>query len=74
MSVVITAKIPKKLRDEARRYGINISKLVREALEREIRRRKIEEIMRLQREVRSFFEGIKLEEIVEAVRESRDER
>jgi len=74
MSTIITAKVPKKLRDEARKYGINISKLIREALEREIRRRKIEETMRLQKELKKTFEKIKRDEIVEIIRETRNER
>ena len=72
MSTIITAKVPKKLRDEAKKYGINISKLIREALEREIRRRKIEETMRLQKELKNTFERIRQEEIVEIIRETRN--
>ena len=33
MSVVVSAKVPKELRERARRYGISISKVVRVAKE-----------------------------------------
>ena len=73
MSVIITAKIPRKLKEEAKKYSINISKLVREALEREIRRRKLEEIKRLQKEARKIREKISVEDFAETMREVRNE-
>ncbi len=74
MSVIITAKIPKKLKEEAKKYSINISKLVREALEREITRKKIEEIRKLQEESKKIDKKIKKEFIAKAIRETRNEQ
>jgi len=39
MSVVVSAKVPKELRERARRYGISISKVVRRTLEAEVAKR-----------------------------------
>jgi len=74
MSVIITAKIPKKLRDEAKKYSINISKVVREALEREIMKKKIEELKELQRKVRLNDKKIDKKFVIEALRETRVEQ
>jgi hypothetical protein len=37
MSVTVSVRIPRRLRDEAKRYGINISEVARRALEEEAR-------------------------------------
>ena len=73
MSVLITAKIPKELKEEAKKYSINISKVVREALEREIRRRKIEEIKKLQKKSREIDQKIDKGFVKKALREMRYE-
>jgi len=73
MSVVVTVRIPKKLKEEAKAYDINISRVLREALAEEIRRRKLEHINRLQNKARKILAKIKKEKIIEAVRETRNE-
>ena len=73
MSVVVTVRIPKKLKEEAKAYNINISRILREALAEEIRRRKLEHINRLQNRAKKILAKIKKDKIVEAVRETRDE-
>ena len=39
--VTVSTKVRKELRDEAKKLGINISEVLRRALEEEIKRRKI---------------------------------
>ena len=73
MSVMVTVRIPKKLRDEAKAYGINISGLLRETLVEEIRKRKLEHINRLQDKARKILTKVGKNKIVEAVRETRNE-
>ena len=74
MSEVVTAKVPKELREKARKYNIGISGLVRRALEAEVKRaeeRELrQELRRVASSVRGKFAG---EELARAVRETRDE-
>jgi len=73
MSVVVTVRIPKRLKKEAKAYGINISKVLREALAEEIQKRKLERINSLQNKAKKILAKIKKEKIIEAVRETRNE-
>jgi len=74
MSVTITAKIPKELKEKIRRLNINASRVIREALEAEVRRREEEQLRALAREVSNILNKIPREEIVRTIREARDER
>mgnify|MGYP000480475699 FL=1 len=74
MSVTITAKIPKELKEKIRRLNINASRVIREALEAEVRRREEERLKALAREVSRILNKIPKEEIVRTIREARDER
>jgi len=73
MSVTITAKIPKELKEKIRRLNINASRVIREALEAEVRRREEERLKALAREVSRILNKIPKEEIVRTIREARDE-
>ena len=73
MSVLITVRIPKELRDEAKKYGINVSKVLREALMNEIAKRKLEKIAELQRNAKKILSKIDKEKIINAIRETRNE-
>ncbi len=73
MSVLITVRIPKELRDEAKKYGINVSKVLREALLREIAKRKLEKITKLQKDARKIISKIGKEKLITTVREIRNE-
>ncbi len=64
-------RIPRRLRDEAKRCGINISEVARGALEEEVRRRKLEEAAAAARRVGELFSRISVEEMVEWLREAR---
>lgn len=74
MSIVVSAKIPKELKEKAARYGIKISQTVREALEQKIKIVEEENINKKINKLRSSIGYIKKDDIVKAVRASRDER
>jgi Arc/MetJ-type ribon-helix-helix transcriptional regulator len=74
MSVTVSVRIPKKLRDEAKRYGINISEVARRALEEEVKKRQLEEATMAARRLGEIFSKIPQGEIVEWLREARRER
>ncbi len=74
MTTMISVRVPKKIRDEAKRLGINISEVVRKALEEEIRKAKMRELKELGMIVEKIIERIGKEKMVMYVRESKDER
>lgn len=74
MSEVVTAKVPKELKERARKYGINISGLVRSALEEEVE--KVEERQlreELDKVSSSLRKKLSEEDVVTAIRETREE-
>lgn len=73
MSVLITVRIPKKLREEAKKYGINISRLLREVLIEEIRRRKLEKIDELQEKAKKTISKIDKKDLIKTIQEIRHE-
>ncbi|MFC6768644.1 hypothetical protein [Natrinema soli] len=72
--LTVSAKIPDDLKKELEREDINVSEVIRTALEEEITERRRE---KLRRDVDSLREkvddGIETDEIIEAVRETRQE-
>ena len=74
MQEVVSAKIPKELRERARKYGINISGLVRSALEAEVARKEEKELRkRLDDLSASLRKRLSVKDVVGVVRETRDE-
>ncbi|MEM2935624.1 MAG: hypothetical protein QW231_00405 [Candidatus Bathyarchaeia archaeon] len=73
-SVTITVRIPEELKESLGRYGVEVSKVVRGALEEEIRRRKLEDLKRTGSELGEFFAKMPEEKIVKSIRETRRSR
>jgi antitoxin CcdA len=71
MSVTISVRIPKELKEEIKKYGINISHVVRKALEEELRKKKIEEAKEAAKRLGVFFSKIPEEDIVKCIKISR---
>jgi antitoxin CcdA len=71
MSVTISVRIPKELKEEIKKYGINISHVVRKALEEELRKKKIEEAREAAKRLGEFFSKIPEEDIVKCIKISR---
>lgn len=74
MSEVVTIRLDSALKEKVRRYGISVSKTTREALEREVRRRELEELTKAIGEMKALLSKIPDDEIVRSIRESRDQR
>jgi len=72
--VVISAKIPKSLKEEIDRLGIKISDIVREALIEAVRKKKLERLKEKRRRLRKILEKIPDNRIVKSIRESREGR
>jgi antitoxin CcdA len=74
MSEVLTVRVDKALKGKIRKYKISVSKIARRALEEEIRKRERQELTDAIIEMKTLLEKIPDEEIIKAVRESRDQR
>ncbi|MFQ6077133.1 MAG: hypothetical protein ACE5Z5_13550 [Candidatus Bathyarchaeia archaeon] len=72
--VTVTAKIPQELKERLNRLGVNVSGLIREALEVEVERLERERLRRLAEEAGEILRKIPPEELVEAVRSGRETR
>jgi len=72
--VVVSVRIPKELKMKAKNYGIKISEILRRALEEEIRKRELEEIQDLLDKFKKGMENVSKEDIISAIKESREER
>ena len=67
-SVVITVRVPKRLKEELDRYGVIVSEVVRKAIEEEVERRRFEEASRAAGKLGEFFAKISEKEIVESIK------
>ena len=72
MSDVISVRVPKELKEKARKYNINISRIVRESLEREIKKREIVEVSKRLMEKMSLLKSL-AKMAPELQRETREE-
>ena len=72
--VTVTAKIPKELKEKLKALGVNVSGLIRRGLEEEVKRLELERLRRLIVEASEVLREVPSEELVGAVRESRNER
>jgi post-segregation antitoxin (ccd killing protein) len=70
--VAVSVKIKRKLLDEARRLNINISELINNILENEVRRRRLMLIEERLKEKKEILDKINIEDIVRLVREDRE--
>jgi len=74
MTEIVTVRVKKTLKEKTRKYNINISKTVRAALEAEIKKHEQEELSQALSDIKTILQKIPDEEIVKAIRESRDQR
>lgn len=72
--VTITAKIPAELKKKLTKLEINVSGLVREALQSEVERIEKEKLRSLAAEAGEILQKISAEEIVDAIRAGRENR
>jgi len=71
MSVVVSARVPKELKEELKRYGVNISEVIRRALEEELQRIKEERAKEVLKRAAEILKKIPEDEIVRFIREDR---
>lgn len=72
--VTVSAKISRELYEKLKKHSVPVSRVIKRALEEEVRRREEEEIKKALAEAQSILQKIPPEEIVAAIREVREER
>ena len=72
--VTVTAKIPVELKKKLTKLKVNVSGLMREALQSEVERLERKKLRDLAEEAGQILQKIPAEEMVEAVRASRENR
>ena len=70
----LSTKIPAELKDRIRKHKINASKVMRDALKREVAKAEAEEIDRRLEHISTSLDKIKIEESVAGIGEDRDSR
>ena len=72
--VTVSTKIPKQLKEKIQRLKIKPSKILRKALEDEVKKREVEELKEEINRLKPILEKISVEDIVKSIREDRDSR
>ena len=73
-SVTVSTKIPKQLKEKIDRLKIKPSRLLRKAIEDEVKKRETEELREEIDKLKPILEKISMEDIVKSIREDRDSR
>jgi len=72
--VTVSAKVDREFYRRLKKYGVNISRVIKRALEEELRRREEEEVRRMLDRARRILGKIPEDELIDAIRRSRDEQ
>ena len=70
----VSTKIPKEVKEKMKELKIKPSKLLRKAIEEEIKRREAEKIKEEIANLKPVLDKVSMEEIVESIREDRTRR
>ncbi len=73
-SVTVSTKIPKQLKEKIQKYKIKPSKILRKALEDEVKKKEVEELKEEISRLKPILEKVSIEDIVKGIREDRDNR
>jgi len=72
--VVVTGKIPRELKEKAKKLGININRVIRKAIEDAVKEREKIVLKESLNSCAKILEKIDLERLTESIREDRDRR
>ena len=70
----VSTKIPKQLKEKILRLKIKPSKILRKALEDEVKKREIQELKEEINKLKPTLEKISLDDAVKSIREDRDSK
>ena len=72
--VTVSTKIPKQLKEKIQKFKIKPSKILRKALEDEVKKREVEELKAEIEKLKPILDKVSVEDIVKSIREDRDSR
>ena len=72
--VTVSTKIPKPLKEKMIKLKIKPSKLLRKAIEDEVKRKEMEELKDQIDKLKPILDKVSIEDIVKSIREDRDSR
>jgi len=72
--VTVSTKISEQLKEKIQRFKIKPSKILRKALEDEVKRREIEELKQEIDRLKPVLEKVSMDDIVKSIRENRENR
>jgi len=72
--VTVSVKVPREVRDELRRYGVNVGEIVRQALLRALREARLRALKKELARLSPVLERITVDRILESVREDHEQR
>jgi antitoxin CcdA len=72
--VTVSTKIPKQLKEKMRQLKIKPSKILRKALEDEVKKREMEELKQEINKLMPILEKVSMDDIVKSIREDRESR
>lgn len=67
----VSAKIPKEYKKKIKEYDINVSKVIRKAIEEEIRKKEALKIKRKIEENKKLIKKVRIEDVIALIREDR---
>ena len=73
-SVTVSTKIPKQLKEKMQQLKIKPAKILRKALEDEVKRREIEELKEEITRLKPTLKKVSMDDVVKGIREDRDSR
>jgi len=72
--ITVSVKVPIEVKEKLEKLGIKPSKILKRAIDEELRRREIEEIEDKLKELKNVLNRFSREFIVESIREDRESR
>ena len=72
--VTVSTKIPKQLKEKMRTLKIKPSRLLRKAIEDEVKRKEAEQLKQEIDKLKPILEKVSIEDIVKSIREDRESR
>jgi polyhydroxyalkanoate synthesis regulator phasin len=72
--VTVSVKVPQELKEKIEKLGIKPSRILRKAIEDEVRRKEVEQIRGEITRLKPVLSKIPIEEVVKSIREDRESR
>jgi post-segregation antitoxin (ccd killing protein) len=69
--VTVSVKVPVELREKMRELGIQASRVLRKAIEEEVRRKEVERIKEAVKELKPLLNRLSIEDVVRSIKEDR---